>query len=197
MTDAEVETSSVTAADRREDAALAAAIAAGDQTALRTAYELYASRVMGVAVGILKSKELAEDVTQEVFVRLWKSPRRFDAERGSLKAYLQVDARGRSIDLVRSHRAAVQRDQADYFRSSKVAEGTEDIAMTSLTSATVHRAILELPVEQRAPIALAYLDGLSYRDVATRLGQPEGTVKSRIRAGMRRLHLVLAPEVGY
>jgi len=182
--------------DRSTDADLAAAIAEGNQAALRTAYDLHASWVMGVAIGILKSKELAEDVTQEVFVRLWKNPHRFDAERGPLKAYLKVDARGRSIDLIRSQRASVQRDQADYFRSSKVAEGTEDIAMTSLTSAAVREAILGLPEDQRAAIALAYLDGHSYRVVAARLGLPEGTVKSRIRAGMRRLHLALAPEVG-
>lgn len=181
---------------RADDAALAAAIADGHHASLRTAYDLYASRVMGVAMGILKNKELAEDVTQEVFVRLWNNPHRFNAGRGSLKAYLQVDARGRSIDLIRSLRAAAQRDQADYYKSSNQAVGTEDMAMTSLTSATVREAILGLPEDQRAPIALAYLDGHSYRDVADHLGLPEGTVKSRIRAGMRRLHLTLAHEVG-
>ena len=179
------------------DAELVEAITARNQEALREAYDRYSSRVMGVALGILKSKELAEDVTQEVFVRLWNRPDRFDAGRGTLRAFLQIDARGRSIDLMRSMRAASQRDQIDYRKqSSTVTPGTEELAMTAVTSESVRDAIDLLPEEQRVPIALAFFDGFSYRDVADQLGLPEGTVKSRIRAGMRRLRLALAPEVG-
>ncbi len=180
---------------RIDDAHLVALIADRDQAALRTAYELHAAAVMGVAIGVLKDRDLAQDIVQEVYVRLWDRPERFSPERGKLRSFLQMDARGRAVDLVRSLRASEERELADHARTSSThAPGTEELAMDSVTSNRVQAALAELPEDQRAPIALAFFDGYSYRDVATRLGLPEGTVKSRIRAGMQRLRLVLAAE---
>lgn len=184
------------AIDRSDDADLIAAVARGDQAALRMAYDAYAAHVNGVALGVLKDRDLAADVTQEVFVRLWERHDRFDAGRGSLKSFLQMDAHGRAIDLLRSRRAAAQREVNDHQqRASTPVVGTEEEAMTELTSETVRAALMQLPDEQRTPIAMAFFDGFSYRDVADELGVPEGTVKSRIRAGMRRLQLSLGTEV--
>ena len=103
-----------TAPTRSEDSNLVEAINSGDKRALHDAYELYAGYVNGVAIGILKDPHLAADITQEVFVRLWQRGDRFDAERGTLKSYLQVDAHGRSIDLLRSRLASQKRERADH-----------------------------------------------------------------------------------
>jgi RNA polymerase sigma-70 factor (ECF subfamily) len=181
--------------EREQDTELVGAIADRKHEALRSAYDQYAPAVMGVALGVLKDRDLAEDIVQQVYVRLWDRPQRFDPERGSLRSFLQMDAHGRSIDLIRSMRARDERDRADHARTASTATpGTEELAMDNVVSTHVHAALAELPEDQRTPIALAFFDGFSYRDVAERLGLPEGTVKSRIRAGMRRLRLVLAAE---
>lgn len=178
-----------------EDHALVEAIVSGDKRALHDAYELHAPYVNGVAVGILRDPHLASDVTQEVFVRLWQRGERFDAERGSLKSYLQIDAHGRAIDLLRSRHASAERDKAEHEKvSSTHTAGTEELAMTAMLSETVRDAMVGLPEDQRTPIAMAFFGGHSYREVAIALGLPEGTVKSRIRLGMKRLQFALGSE---
>lgn len=184
------------AEQRALDAQLVSDIARRDQAALRQAYDLYAPFVNGVALGILKDRDLAADVTQEVFVRLWNRFDRYDATRGSLKSFLQMDAHGRGIDLLRSRRASQERELADHRKTASTAvAGTEELAMTAVESDVVRSALMTLPEEQRTPIAMAYFDGYSYRDVADLLGVPEGTIKSRIRTGMRRLQLALGAEM--
>ena len=178
-----------------EDRALVETIVAGDKRALHDAYELYAPFVNGVAIGILKDPHLAADITQEVFVRLWQRGERFDADRGSLKSYLQIDAHGRSIDLLRSRRASAERERVDHSKTTSThTAGTEELAMTAMVSDTVRDAVLGLPEDQRTPIAMAFFGGHSYRDVATVLNVPEGTVKSRIRQGMKRLQFALGTD---
>jgi RNA polymerase sigma-70 factor, ECF subfamily len=177
------------------DRSIVSAVAARDHAALKRAYDMYAPYVNGVALGILKDRDLAADITQDVFVRLWERHERYDGSRGSLKTFLQMDAHGRSIDLLRSRRAAAARDRADHERTASThAAGTEELAMAEITSSTVRSALMSLPDEQRTPIAMAFFDGYSYRDVADILGIPEGTIKSRIRTGMRRLQLALGTE---
>lgn len=194
--DAVTPASSPTAgSERGDDAQLVARIGDGDQRALREAYDEYASAVMGVALGVLKDRDHAQDILQDVYVRLWERPERFNSERGNLRSFLQMDAHGRAIDLIRSMRASEQRDRADHARTTSTPiPGTEELAMDNVVSGRVQAALAELPEDQHKPIALAFLGGYSYRDVADHLGLPEGTVKSRIRAGMRRLRLVLAAE---
>jgi RNA polymerase sigma-70 factor (ECF subfamily) len=179
-----------------EDYALAQAIIAGDQRSLHDAYDLYATFVNGVAIGILKDPHLAADITQEVFVRLWQRGERFDPERGTLKSYLQIDAHGRAIDLLRSRKASDRRERLDHEKTASThTAGTEELAMTAITSTTVRTAMMGLPEDQRNPIAMAFFGGHSYRDVAKALNVPEGTVKSRIRLGMKRLQLALGTDV--
>lgn len=193
---AELATAQTAAIQRpNDDRSLVDAILGGDQEALRTAYDRYAGFVNGVALGILKDRDLAADITQEVFVRLWQRGDRFQSSRGSLKAYLKVDAHGRAIDLLRSRIASSRRERNDQEKQwSTHTPGTEELAMAAVVSDTVQSALLELPETQRDAIAMAYFDGYSYREVANRLGVPEGTVKSRIRIGLRRLQAVLGEE---
>jgi len=175
-------------------------IAAGDPRALEDAYRLHAQAAMAAALVVTRNRDVAEDVVQEVFVRLWQRPDRFDSKRGSLRTFLTVDARGRALDRVRSDRARRHReDREAVLASSEVAAGTEEETMKLILSSTIRELLGHLRPEERDPIALAYLGGHTYRDVARLLDQPEGTVKSRIRAGLDRLETLLADrgiEVG-
>jgi RNA polymerase sigma-70 factor (ECF subfamily) len=171
-------------------------IAAGDDAALAEVYELHAPLVFGLAVQVTRDRAVAEDVTQDVFVALWKRPERFDPERGSLRALLAAMARNRAIDVMRSRGASLRREENEGRLAAATGplDGVEDSALRSERSAAVARALDALPVEQREAIDLAYFAGHTYREVATVLGIPEGTAKSRLRIGMQRLATLLEAE---
>ncbi len=180
---------------RAADAALAERLLLQDQEALSDAYHLYGSRVYRVAYGLLRREELAQDVSQEVFVRLWKRPDRYDPERGSLASFLQLDAHGRSVDLIRSEEARAKREIANERLSSNHQLSPEEEAMKRVTSERVRHALDQLKDTERNPIAMAFYLGYSYRKVAEVLGVPEGTVKSRIRSGLAKLRESLGTEL--
>jgi RNA polymerase sigma-70 factor (ECF subfamily) len=174
------------------DRSIVSSIAAGDQAALEAAYRDHAHAVMGSALKVGRDRNLAEDVVQEVFLRLWRRPDRFDPDRGSLRTFLTVDAQGRALDLVRSDSARRDReDREGVVASSDQPTSTEDQVVQSVLSSTIRDLLGHLRPEERDPIALAYLGGHSYREVARLLDRPEGTVKSRIRAGLDRLESLL------
>lgn len=181
--------------NREQDAELAARLVDQDPNALHDAYREYGHRVYRVAYGLLRREELAQDVTQEVFVRLWKRPERYDSTRGALSSFLQLDAHGRSVDLIRSEEARAKREIASERMSSNHQDGPEEEAMKRITSDRVRRALDELKEAERGPIAMAFYLGYSYRKVAEVLGVPEGTVKSRIRSGMAKLRETLGTEI--
>ena len=180
---------------RDADAALAGRLVAQDPTALRDAYDKFGHRVYRVAYGLLRREELAQDVTQDVFLRLWNRPERFDADRGSLSSFLQLDAHGRSVDLIRSEEARSKREIANERQTSNHQDGPEEEAMKMITSERVRDALAAIKETERAPIAMAFYLGYSYRKVATVLGVPEGTVKSRTRSGMAKLRDTLGTEI--
>jgi RNA polymerase sigma-70 factor (ECF subfamily) len=141
---------------------------------------------------VLRSTELAEEVMQEVFARLWRQPDRFDPERGSLKSFLFCEAHGRAVDQWRSDTARRRReeralggvgpDDVDVHGSDIEREVWDHVQAEKV------REVLDgLPDTEREAILLAYFGGHTYREVATLMDQPEGTVKSRIRSGLRRL----------
>jgi RNA polymerase sigma factor (sigma-70 family) len=170
-------------------------IAAGDEAALAEVYDEHSSLVFGLALRTTRDRGMAEDVTQDVFVNLWKQPHRFDPERGSLRALLAAMARNRAIDLIRSRSAADRRDENEGRKAAVTDPGSvEDDALRSERSDAVRRALAELPEDQRKAIDLAYFAGHTYREVATLLGIPEGTAKSRLRIGMQRLASLLEAE---
>lgn len=173
--------------DDATDPLLVAAVHRGDQRALETLYRRHGGAVLGVARRLLRDPAFAEDVAQEVFVRLWRRPERFDPERGSLRGFLLRDAHGRAVDLLRSEEARRAREEKEQSRSSTADPGPEQEVWSSVRSEEVRAALSALPDAEREALVLAYFGGLSYRQVAERLDEPEGTVKSRIRAAMGRL----------
>jgi RNA polymerase sigma-70 factor (ECF subfamily) len=170
------------------------AIAARDEAALEAVYERHGGAVYGLALRITKNATLAEDVTQEVLVRLWRNPEKFDARRGSLRTYLMTQTHGRSVDLIRSESSRRMREDNEARLAGDLRHPAVDEAVIDMQVAEeVRSALAQLEPSQRKAIELAYYGGHSYREVAEMLSQPEGTVKSRIRAGMRCLHEHLAP----
>ncbi len=191
----QTDTRTASKTNRAEDSALAARLVNQDPDALSEAYNKYGTRVYRVAYGLLRREELAQDVTQEVFVRLWKRPERYDPTRGALSSFLQLDAHGRSVDMIRSEEARSKREIANERLTSNHQLSPEEEAMKRVTSERVQHALNQLKQTERDPIAMAFYLGYSYRKVAETLGVPEGTVKSRIRAGLAKLRETLGTEL--
>jgi RNA polymerase sigma-70 factor, ECF subfamily len=174
------------------DAQLVTSIARYSEVALAEVYRRHGGVVYGLARRVLNDPAEAEDVTQEVFLRLWNEPDRYDPARGSLRSFLLSQSHARAVDSVRSTSSRRQRESRDALRTAR---GTYDLQheVWDLAMADqVGQAMRALPEEERRAIELAYFDGHTYREVARLLQQPEGTVKSRIRNGMRRMRAALA-----
>ena len=174
------------------DAQLVTAIGRYSEVALAEAYRRHGGAVFGLAKRVLHSAPEAEDVTQEVFLRLWNQPDRFDPARGSLRSYLLAQTHGRAVDAVRSSASRRLREAKDAMRRARSAYDMQHEAWDLTLADQVTRAMGELPDEERRAIELAYFDGRTYREVARLLDQPEGTIKSRIRNGMRRMRAALS-----
>jgi RNA polymerase sigma-70 factor (ECF subfamily) len=173
------------------DVALVIGISRYQQEDLAEAYHRHAGAVYGLARRLLASTALAEEVVQEVFVRLWDRPDRFDPERGSLRAYLLAQTHGRSVDLLRSEVARQRREERDAERATEPDYDLEREVMDLTVADWVRGALRSLNEGERRAIELAYLGGHTYREVAVLLGEPEGTIKSRIRSGLAKLHTEL------
>jgi RNA polymerase sigma-70 factor (ECF subfamily) len=173
------------------DASLVVALARYQQSALGEVYRRHAGAVFGLAKRLLGDQAKAEEVVQEVFLRLWNQPDRFDPERGSLRAFLLAQTHGRSVDILRSDGARRRREDRD---ARELAESGYDVdrAVWDLALADhVRNALGVLHPGERAAIELAYFGGRTYREVAVQLNEAEGTVKSRIRSGLKRLRTEL------
>lgn len=140
----------------------------------------------------MHDRALADEVVQEVFVRLWVRADRFDAARGSLRSYLLAQTHGRALDLVRSETARRRREIRQAQLPTEPGVDVEREAIANTMADEIRRALQALPDDQRTAVELAYIGGLPYREVAARLGIPEGTAKSRIRSGLSRLRVELA-----
>jgi RNA polymerase sigma-70 factor, ECF subfamily len=162
---------------------MASAIRSGDESAMTRLYDRYSPIVYSVALRVLGDTGAAEDVLQEVFMQLWRNPGVFDASRGNLGAWLAVITRHRAIDALRRRRAVTVIDDiivsVDHDMS---AEADRSRAMQR-----VRELLGTMPVAQRQALELAYFEGLSHTEIADRTGEPLGTVKTRIRAGLLTL----------
>jgi RNA polymerase sigma-70 factor (ECF subfamily) len=173
------------------DAQLVVAIGRFHQEALAEAYRRHAGGAFGLALRITRDRALAEEVVQEVFLKLWNDPERFDPARGSLRSFLLANTHGRSVDLVRAETSRRSREERDARRTPEPSYVLEREVWELTLAAHVRDALEDLNDDERAAIELAYFGGHTYREVASLLGSPEGTVKSRIRAGLGRLRETL------
>ncbi len=173
------------------DAQLVTMIARYNEVALAEVYRRHGGAVFGLARRVLNGASEAEDVTQEIFLRLWNQPERYDSTRGALRGYLLTQSHARAVEMVRSLSARRRREISDAQKTARGAYDMQHEAWDVVLAEDVKRALGELPPEERRAIELAYFEGLTYVKVAEVLNEPEGTVKSRIRNGMRRMRATL------
>ena len=169
------------------DTQLVLAIGRWDEEALAEAFRRHGGAVYGVARRILRDEGAAREIAHDAFVRLWYEPDRYDPERGALRTFLLNYAHSRAIDRLRSDRRRSQREEDDARERTAVVDDVEREVWDLTLVAQVRDAVGRLPDDERRAIELAYFGGRTYRETALALGQPEGTVKSRIRSGLRRL----------
>lgn len=177
------------------DVELLHAVARGDEAALARLYDAYRVILFGLLVRILNSREEAEDILQEVFIQVWRRAKDFDEKRGRPFTWLVTLARSRAIDRLRllgarqRLAASAEREQVDSASDAL----TDTIRGTQ--KEVVRRALAELPEEQRHTLLLAYFEGLTQSEIASKLGAPLGTVKTRMRSGMIKLRALLEPQL--
>ena len=173
----------------RDDGALLRAVATRDKEAFQQLYTRHSPMLFGLAVKILGDRVEAEDVLQETFVQVWKTAAMFDDQRGKPLAWFIMLARSRAIDRLRSRKTRARLTDSAAKEETQVTRATSpaDDAVASEVQRTVRDALSKLPDDQRVPIEMAYFGGLTQFEIAQKLSQPLGTVKTRIRTGM--IHL--------
>lgn len=175
-----------------ESVSLLPAVARGDLASFEMLYDRYSSTLYALLLRILSNPEDAQEVLQETFVKVWTSARMFDSVRGSEVAWLISIARSRGIDKLRSRKIRVDREN-DAGREISIlssfvekAKGADE-AIRSQEQKAVRSALAELPDAQRVALELAYFEGLSQSEIAERLSEPLGTIKTRMQLGMKKL----------
>ena len=173
------------------DASLVVGLARYQQSALGEVYRRHAGAVFGLAKRLLNDPAKAEEVVQEVFLRLWNQPDKFDPDRGSLRSFLLAQAHGRAVDALRSDIARRRREERDARQTATAGYDLDREVWDMAMAEHVRTALATLNPAERAAVELAYFGGRTYREVAAELGEAEGTVKSRIRSGLKRLRAEL------
>lgn len=178
-------------ADLKEDVAdsvLVTRVRSGDEKAMAQLYDRYSPVVYGVASRVLGNAEAAEDVLQEVFLQLWRTPESFEAGRGSLAGWLAMISRNRAVDILRKRRPQVDIDDIDVPLVTDFAESADNGRFLGKI-----RGVLEnIPAQQRSALEMAFFDGLTHTEIAQKTGEPIGTIKTRIRSAVLHLREALS-----
>ncbi|MDL5206493.1 ECF RNA polymerase sigma factor SigK [Streptomyces sp. ALI-76-A] len=175
---------------RAED--LLTRVAGGDKDAFAGVYDAFSATVMGLARRILRDAAQAEEVTQDVMVEVWRTADRYNPERGTAKAWVLTLAHRRAVDRVRAAHASSEREQrAGQLLSERAFDQVAETVQEHDEQRRIYRCLAALTRLQRVPLVLAFYQGLTYLEVAEALSTPEGTVKSRMRAGLRQLRACL------
>ena len=168
---------------------LVSAIRSGDEQAMAQLYDRYSPIIYSVALRVLGDTGAAEDILQEVFLQLWRSPDMFDASRGSMPGWLAVIARNRAIDSLRKRRPETDINQVVVSVEPDLAGKAE----WSRAADKIRGALGGLPAPQRSALEMAFFEGLTHTEIAEKTGEPLGTVKTRIRAGLMTLRKAFNP----
>jgi RNA polymerase sigma-70 factor (ECF subfamily) len=182
--------------DRDQDwAALVARIACGDQQAMSLLYNGTNRLVFGLILRIIGDRGMAEEVLVDVYAQVWRQAERYDSSRGAPLGWITTIARSRAIDRLRSERHNLQQDELNEATTAEPARSSNPETATAMSEMReiVQAALDGLPPEQREVIELSYYSGFTQTEIAARLGQPLGTIKTRTRLGMIKLREVLKP----
>jgi RNA polymerase sigma-70 factor (ECF subfamily) len=186
--------------DGLSDEQLLSRLSAQDTGAFEALYQRYSDLVYSIALRVVADPALAQDIAQEVFLRIWRQPGSFDQTRGRFVSWLMSVTRNRAVDEVRSRgRRRLREVMPAPGADDPVDLQAVDPAMAAQITAergAVRRALETLPEEQRLAIELAYFAGMTQQEIAVALAIPLGTIKTRIRLGMKKLRLCLAEQVG-
>lgn len=159
----------------------------GDQRAFAQVYDELAGLVHGISLKVLRDPARAEEVTQEVFLEVWRLAPRFDPNRGSARSWVATIAHRRAVDTVRSTQSSRDREEREARQAVVSAPSADEPVLGDLQAERVRQSLGRLTELQRQAVELAYYGGHTYREVAVLLDIPEGTVKTRIRDGLIRL----------
>jgi RNA polymerase sigma-70 factor, ECF subfamily len=183
-----------------DDEELMLRLAYRDLVAFRALYDRYGNLVYSAALRVVRDAQVAEDMVQEIFLRIWRKPESYVAQRGRFVTWLTSVTRNRAVDEVRSRGRRFRHETASPEEQERELPASEqdDPALTAELSdqrRLILAALKQIPAEQREIIELAYFGGLTQQEIADRLSQPLGTVKTRIRLGMQKLRAALTPEL--
>ncbi len=174
--------------DRKDDVALIALVARGDESAYEQLFDRYASAAYGLAVRVVRDPDLARDIVQEALLQLWTHATRFDPAQGSVRAWLFTLVHRRAVDRIRSEQAGTNREKKVAHTSfERPHDHVSDDVERGLEIRRVRAALDDLTALQREAIELAYFQGYTHPEVAAALQIPLGTAKTRLRDGMIRL----------
>ncbi len=183
--------------DTSELAGLLCACGRGDEARFAELYDATSPRVFGLVLRVLRDQSQAEEVTQEVYLEIWRSSSRYNPQRGNALSWLMTMAHRRAVDRVRTAHSQSRRDVAYELRETTIPfDSTSEEAHRNLDGGRVRLALAELSDVQREAVRLAYFGGCTHREVACRLDLPVGTAKTRIRDGLIRLRRILGEEGG-
>jgi RNA polymerase sigma-70 factor (ECF subfamily) len=167
---------------------LLAAAATGDERAFAELYDLTSARVYGIVVRVLRDAAQAAEVTQDIYLEIWRQSARFDATRGSVLPWLLMIAHRRAVDRVRSAQSTTVRDDRyALLNTERAYDSVSEQAQASMDAQRVRKVLDSLSQAQREAVSLAYFGGYSHSEVAELLQVPLGTVKTRIRDGLLRM----------